>query len=193
MHDVEILTTDWCHCIILSLHLPIMMPILLFLPHNDHICFSTVWPDAHPCGSLHGPREHCPRAHTPRSIAQHNQRSKWIASVLFLLLYKREVCRLAFRMQSRSSIDQSVVSSIPASSWLHMKERCWRKDTELVEELPSDYLKSLSWTDHCWMTGVVLLGFHFIKEQIHLGPDFWDKLITHKQQTPTYPRNLKSD
>lgn len=40
---------------------------------NNSVCVSAVWPDSHPRGGLHGPREHRPRSHAPRGVAQHHQ------------------------------------------------------------------------------------------------------------------------
>lgn len=55
----------------------LMLLVSVWIYGNDLICFSTVWPDTHPCGSLHGPWEHCPCSDTPRSITQHDQCSEW--------------------------------------------------------------------------------------------------------------------
>lgn len=55
----------------------LMLLVSVWIYGNDLICFSTVWPDTHPCGSLHGPWEHCPCSDAPWSITQHDQRSEW--------------------------------------------------------------------------------------------------------------------
>lgn len=58
----------------------LMLLVSVWIYGNDLICFSTVWPDTHPCGSLHGPWEHCPCSDAPWSITQHDQRSEWKCS-----------------------------------------------------------------------------------------------------------------